>query len=214
MIDKATSNINEIANYAEFRKEFFVMNAQDLNFQSDRFTHVGCMFGIMFFPYRPKGLSEMHRVLKPGGMAAIGTWKNTELLELTKQFADYLDAADGKEESCSVAMTEMQKLAAICSDPEQFTLELTAVGFTEVEIVCKESTFHLPNEESFYYALALNPVMKECMGGRTVEETYPHWQAFLQSEASQRRWFDAEGKIRMCFVANIAIARKAAGEYV
>ncbi len=50
-------------------------DGQALSFADDSFD-VGCsMFGLMFFPDRGAGLSELRRVVRPGGRVGIGTWE-------------------------------------------------------------------------------------------------------------------------------------------
>lgn len=49
-------------------------DALDLPFDDASFDAVVCQFGIMFFPDKAKGMTEMHRVLKPGGFCALNVW--------------------------------------------------------------------------------------------------------------------------------------------
>jgi len=53
---------------------FEVANALSLPYQDQSFDAVLCQFGIMFFPDKPRGLGEMVRVLKPGGVLAFNVW--------------------------------------------------------------------------------------------------------------------------------------------
>lgn len=48
-----------------------VVDATDLPYEDDSFDAVTCSFGVRNFADIPKGFSEMHRVLKPGGICAI-----------------------------------------------------------------------------------------------------------------------------------------------
>mgnify|MGYP000324329018 CR=1 FL=1 len=52
-----------------------VMNGQALDLPDNNFDAAFSMFGIMLFEDWNRGLSEMVRVLKPDGLACIGTWK-------------------------------------------------------------------------------------------------------------------------------------------
>jgi len=49
-------------------------DAMDLRFPDESFDAVLCQFGVMFFPDRVKAFSEVHRVLKPGGVFIFNTW--------------------------------------------------------------------------------------------------------------------------------------------
>lgn len=49
-------------------------DALDLPFEDASFDAVICQFGVMFFPDRTLGMSEMARVLKPEGVLALNVW--------------------------------------------------------------------------------------------------------------------------------------------
>lgn len=53
-------------------------DAMQLPFDDNSFDLVVIQFGIMFFPDKPKGLSEAYRVLRPGGKLVFNTWDRTE----------------------------------------------------------------------------------------------------------------------------------------
>jgi SAM-dependent methyltransferase len=56
---------------AEFRQG----DAQALPFEADSFDSVVCGYGIIHVPEPQKALSEMRRVLKPGGFLAVSVWE-------------------------------------------------------------------------------------------------------------------------------------------
>lgn len=53
-------------------------DALDLPFDDASFDAVVCPFGIMFFPDKDRGMREMSRVLKPGGVLALNVWDSFE----------------------------------------------------------------------------------------------------------------------------------------
>ena len=53
---------------------FHECDAQSLPFSDNTFDAVTCGFGIIHIPEPDKALTEMHRVLKPGGHVAISLW--------------------------------------------------------------------------------------------------------------------------------------------
>jgi ubiquinone/menaquinone biosynthesis C-methylase UbiE len=50
------------------------MDVEGLLFPDHSFDHVLCGFGVFFFPRIRQALSEVRRVLKPGGHLAVSTW--------------------------------------------------------------------------------------------------------------------------------------------
>jgi ubiquinone/menaquinone biosynthesis C-methylase UbiE len=62
--------------------EYVESPAAPLDAQSGVFDLVVCQQGLQFFPDRLYALHEMHRVLKPGGHAAIAVWTEIERNEI------------------------------------------------------------------------------------------------------------------------------------
>src|SRR3954469_12046581 len=52
-----------------------VGDAQSLPYDSGSFDAAFSMFGLIFFPDRNQGLTEMKRVLAPGGVALVSSWR-------------------------------------------------------------------------------------------------------------------------------------------
>jgi SAM-dependent methyltransferase len=50
------------------------MDAEHLDFPDESFDAVTCACGLMFFPDAARAVSEMRRVLKPGGRLAVAVW--------------------------------------------------------------------------------------------------------------------------------------------
>ena len=61
-----------------------VANAESMPQYADgSFDIVTCSYGLMFFDH-VKGLREMHRVLRPGGLLLVANWGPAEELDFTK----------------------------------------------------------------------------------------------------------------------------------
>lgn len=58
--------------------EYRQADACDLPFGDAEFDAVVCQYGFMFFPDKARALSEMTRVLKPGGRVVFNVWDNVE----------------------------------------------------------------------------------------------------------------------------------------
>lgn len=65
--------------------------AEDLPFESNSFDVVVCQFALMFFEDREQAISEIQRVLRPGGRVAVATWAS---LAETPGYAAVVDILD------------------------------------------------------------------------------------------------------------------------
>lgn len=62
-----------------------VMDGQALAFADDSFDAALSVFGIILFPDAVRGLSELHRVVRPGGKIAVVTWTEPHTFELATE---------------------------------------------------------------------------------------------------------------------------------
>ena len=69
---KIGNHLSTKSNYQNI--EFKRMDAEELNIEDNYFDKATCALGLMYFPYPETALSEMKRVLKPGGKAVAAVW--------------------------------------------------------------------------------------------------------------------------------------------
>lgn len=71
--------ITEAAAFSMSRPvEWRQADAMQLPFEDASFDLVVCQFGVMFFPDRSRGYSEVRRVLKPGGKFLFNVWQSVD----------------------------------------------------------------------------------------------------------------------------------------
>lgn len=104
-----------------------VMDGMALSAGDGTFERAASSFAIMLFPDRAKGLSELHRVLKTDGRAALSAWAGP----------DEFEAFDIFLQGLKVAFPDMPPPPAppavfSLADPATFTREMEAAGFEEV----------------------------------------------------------------------------------
>lgn len=65
---------------------FVEADAQDLPFEDESFDAVVCSFGLMHVPDQPKALSEVRRVLRPGGRFIMTSWCGPDISPVFQVF--------------------------------------------------------------------------------------------------------------------------------
>jgi ubiquinone/menaquinone biosynthesis C-methylase UbiE len=103
-------------------------DGQNLPFEDGIFDAAFSMFGLMFFPDRPKGFAELYRTLKPGGKAVVGSWAPISRSPSMKAMFGALRAMDPD-------MPEPKKAIKSLEDPKVFREEMSGAGFTHVRIL-------------------------------------------------------------------------------
>ena len=108
---------------------FEVMDGQALSVEDASFDRAACSFALMLFPDRAKGFSELRRVLRPGGRAAVSGWTGPDEFET---FAIFLQAV-------KVAFPDLPPPPGPppvfnLADPRRFAAEMEAAGFTDVGV--------------------------------------------------------------------------------
>lgn len=104
---------------------------ESLPFADGAFDAGFSMFGVLFFPDPARGLSEMLRVLGPGGLAVVSTWQP---LEETPFLVEMISVLEAENESFSFPADELSR-------PGELKDAMTAAGF--VDVATRESTHSL-----------------------------------------------------------------------
>jgi SAM-dependent methyltransferase len=101
-------------------------DAQSLPWPDASFDAGFSMFGLMFFPDRARGLTELHRVLVPGGRAVVSSWQPMSLVPPIATVAAALAEL--------VPGTPPPPARGPMTDPDDVRAELAAAGFTDVAV--------------------------------------------------------------------------------
>ena len=101
-----------------------VMDGQALDLEEARFDVTISMFGIMLFPDWRKGLREMARVTRPGGVGVLGTWKSEAGAATNLLLTEILCALFP-----DLALPAMPPGMTTLRDPARLRDEMVAAGF-------------------------------------------------------------------------------------
>jgi SAM-dependent methyltransferase len=106
-----------------------VMNGQDLKVEDASFDRAASTFGMIFFPDRVKGFSELRRALRSGGRAMVSGWAGPEKFE---GFALFLSGVKAAFPDMPAPPTPPPVFSL--ANLESFKSEMEAGGFADVEV--------------------------------------------------------------------------------
>lgn len=115
-----------------------VMDGQALDLPDASFDIAFSVFGVIMFPDWRKGLSEMARVTKPGGLGVLATWQSegaATFLLLSQIRRRLFPRLDGK--------TKLPEGAVALGDPEWLSAAMVDAGFQPPRIDMVEHDFAL-----------------------------------------------------------------------
>ena len=139
-----------------------VMDCHALALPDDSFDVVGSQFGVMLFPDMPKGISEMVRVVKPGGRVLMNVYGNPHEIEFLGFFGAAIQTVrpdfDGPPEDPPPLPFQLQ-------DPERLRRELDAAGLRDVVVeTITESLEFKTGRELWEWLVSSNPIAEGILG--------------------------------------------------
>ena len=120
-------------------------DGQHLPFPDATFDVALSMFGLMFFPDRARGLGEMLRVLRPGGVMVIGSWVPMEQSSLMALTMEAVRAVNPEPMPSPPPPLPL-------SSPAEAEAEVIAAGFTAVSVTLHTHSMVVENAEQFWQA--------------------------------------------------------------
>ncbi len=157
------------------RITFDVADAQRLPYQDATFDAIACQFGYMFFPDKPRALSEAHRVLKTGGQLHLLIWEPLEINDIARIAHDvivpFLPEGTPRPFAGPFGF----------SDKETLALLLSEAGFTEIKFESIKVSEKLPMPEDAARAFCRGTPISQDLGDRTDEAERMLAQAYAQN---------------------------------
>ena len=133
-------------------------DAQELQFANASFDLVVCQFGLMFMPDREKVLSEVYRVLAPGGKFIFNTWDKIE-----NNGAIYV----GNQIICSYFPENpptFYRIPFLLHQPDLLETNLLATGFKNIKVSAVEKEGVSPSAKAAAIGIVEgNPIYNHIM---------------------------------------------------
>lgn len=119
-----------------------VGDGQALPYADASFDAAFSMFGLLFFPDRHKGLTEMRRTVATGGVAVISSWRPFSEAPLLEALLVALAA--------ELPHLPFGKSKAPMGQPSEVIDEMSAAGFSDVRVEQVQYPFEVPDMASFW----------------------------------------------------------------
>jgi SAM-dependent methyltransferase len=137
MIERARDRLTSAANAA-----VAVEDAQNLSLPDGGFDVVLCSLGLMFFPDPARGLGEFHRMLRPGGHAAVSV--------LTTPERSYNGRINVLLARHTPAIAGATARTFALGDPGLLHSLFAGAGFVGVQVETVAHAFVLPSFDAYY----------------------------------------------------------------
>jgi len=123
--------------------DFFIMDAEQLQFEHDYFDHAICSFGIFFLPEMTSALKEWVRVVKPGGKLIFSSFTENAFQPMMKTFFSDLEEFGVQFDEPSL---KIQKL----SNKEQCRELMAAASLDERMVEKHQMGYHLHGADDWW----------------------------------------------------------------
>ncbi len=170
--------------------------AEDIPFEDGSFDALTCQFGLMFFEDREKAVSEMWRVLRPGGRMAVAVWDTLPHTPGYDAMAGLLAELFGR--GIAAALEAPYNLG----DPAALLGIFEAAGIADAVIRTRPGLARFPSIEDWVYTDIKGWTLSEA-----IDEA--QFQALLAAaKGTLARFTDDAGRVEFCAPAHIVTAVK------
>jgi SAM-dependent methyltransferase len=131
-------------------------DAMALPFEDDAFDAAVCQFGAMFFPDKVAAFSQVHRVLRSGGLFRFSVWDRMEVNLLNQMYQDVIDAM------FSTDPPGRMREPFSYHDRTIITADLTGAGFIDIALEVVPDYYRATSARDAAFAISQgHPVRQE-----------------------------------------------------
>jgi ubiquinone/menaquinone biosynthesis C-methylase UbiE len=134
-----------------------VMDGHALELDDNSFDMAGSQFGVMLFPDMPKGISEMVRVVKPGGRVLMNVYGDPHKIEF---FGFFVDSIQSVRPSFNGPPMDPPPLPFQLQDPERLRKQFATAGMKDIKVeTIIETTEFRTGKELWDWLVWSNPIV-------------------------------------------------------
>lgn len=171
-----------------------VMDGHALELDDDSFDMAGSQFGVMLFPDMPKGISELVRVVRPGGRVLMTTYGDPHRIDF---FGFLVGAVQAVRPDFTGPPMDPPPLPFQLQDPQRLRRELTTSGLKDVKIetITETTEFHT-GRELWDWLVWSNPIVEMVLGSLNLRnEERRVIQEVLEKMVRERAGGDGAAKL-------------------
>ena len=172
-------------------------DAKELPFNDASFDAVVSQFALMYFTERTTALSEMIRVLKPGGRLAVAVWGPFE------HATSYVILTDIARRRCGEAAADVLTSPFVLGSKDDLLGLFRSAGIEDVTVALHPGTMSFPSIATFVEAEIKGSPMAELLDDAS------YLALLTEAEEKLQQFQTANGNVVMPLHAYIATAQKA-----
>jgi len=189
------ARMKERATAAGLPLDVLVMDGQRLAFPDASFDAALSVFGVILYPDAAAGLSELRRVVKPGGRIALVTWTEPDAYELVREIRTAATSVlSGLPASALPAQLRFK-------DRDQFQALFEAAGLSRIAIDAAAASLKAPCAGWLADRVAFAPGMAAMLAGFR-----PHEARILDAFRSRLERRFGNGEVELYARAFIGVA--------
>jgi ubiquinone/menaquinone biosynthesis C-methylase UbiE len=146
-------------------------DGQALPFDDRSFDAAFSMFGLMFFPDRGKGFSEVRRVLVPGGVAVVSSWLPFDSVPLLTRLFSLLAE--------KLPDLPFGKSRAPLGDADEMQREMEAAGFRDVRVERHGHFLEAPSMQAYWDSMQRTMAPLALLRKKLGAEAWPQLSASM-----------------------------------